>query len=147
MFDALKQPPPRPSLSYLDELVAHLRWLEIFGDKSLVLAGLTPAKVRHFAAEAQVLDAAKLKVISAPKRYTLLLCLIQRAQIQARDDLARTACSRHLPLAVMSTPSRRVSRVADLVDTLPAAARLRWTSGEQSKGIRESAVPCGRRHA
>ena len=53
MFDALKQPPPRPSLSHLDELVSHLRWLDIFGDRSELLAGLTPAKVRHFAAEAQ----------------------------------------------------------------------------------------------
>jgi hypothetical protein len=88
MFDALKQPPPRPSLSHRDELVSHLRWLEMFGDKSHVLAGHTPAKVRHFAAEAQVLDAAELKDITEPKRYTLVLCLIHRAQIQARDDLA-----------------------------------------------------------
>ena len=36
-----------------------------------------------------MLDAAELKDITAPKRYTLLLWLIQRAQIQARDDLAR----------------------------------------------------------
>ena len=33
MFDGLKQPPPRPSLSHLDELVTHLGWLELFGDK------------------------------------------------------------------------------------------------------------------
>jgi hypothetical protein len=44
-FDALKQPPPRPSLPHLDALVSHLRWLEEFGDKSELLAGLTPAKV------------------------------------------------------------------------------------------------------
>ena len=61
MFDALKQQPPRPSLSHLDELVSHLRWLEIFGDKSELLTGLTPAKVRHFAAEAQVLDSAEMR--------------------------------------------------------------------------------------
>jgi hypothetical protein len=75
-------------LSHLDKLVNHLRWLEIFGDETELLAGLTPAKIRHFAAEAQVLDAAELKDITSPKLYTLLLCLIHRAQIQARDDLA-----------------------------------------------------------
>ena len=35
-----------------------------------------------------MLDAAELKDFSPPKRYALLLSLIQRAQIQARDDLA-----------------------------------------------------------
>ena len=87
-FDGLKQPPPRPSLTHLDALGGHLRWLEGFGDKSALLAGLTPAKVRHFAAEAQVLDAAELKDVTPPKRYALLLSLLHRAQIRARDDLA-----------------------------------------------------------
>ena len=75
-------------MSHLDDLVTHLRWLELFGDKSALLDGLSAAKVRHFAGEAQVLDAAELKDITPPKHYTLLLCLVQRAQIQARDDLA-----------------------------------------------------------
>jgi hypothetical protein len=47
MFDALKQPPPRPSLSHLDELVSHLRWL--FGDKSELLAGLVGLTPRRSA--------------------------------------------------------------------------------------------------
>jgi hypothetical protein len=78
------------------QLVTHLGGLELFGDKSALLAGLTPAKVRHFAGEAQVLDAAELKDITPPKRYTLLLCLVQRAQIQARDDLAEMFSKRSL---------------------------------------------------
>jgi hypothetical protein len=47
----------------------------------------------------------------------------------------------------VSAPSRGVPRVADLVDRLPIGPRLRWSSGEQSEGIREPALPCGRRHA
>jgi hypothetical protein len=66
------------------QLVTHLGGLELFGDKSALLAGLTPAKVRHFAGEAQVLDAAELKDITPPKRYTLLLCLVQRADPGSR---------------------------------------------------------------
>jgi hypothetical protein len=45
-------------------------------------------QVGHFAAEARALDAAELKDVAPPKRYTLLLSLIARTQVQARDDLA-----------------------------------------------------------
>jgi hypothetical protein len=74
--DALKQPPPRPSLSHLDALVTHLRRLEEFGDKSELLTGLTRAEVRHFAAEARVLDVDELKAVGPPKRYAMWLSLI-----------------------------------------------------------------------
>ena len=130
MFDALKQAPPRPSLSHLDELVSHLRWLEMFGDKSEFLAGLTPAKVRHFAAEAQVLDAAELKDVTTPKRYTLLLCLIQRAQIQARDDLAEMFLKRIARFHVQAQQELELIRARhralteELVDTLADVLRI-----------------------
>jgi TnpA family transposase len=86
-YHELKRPPRKPTLSHFEALLAHLRWLEQLGDKAPLLAGLTPAKVRHFAAEARALDAAELKDVTPPKRYTLLLCLVHRAQVQARDDL------------------------------------------------------------
>ena len=35
----------------------------------------------------KALDASELRKFTAPKRYTLLLCLIQRARVQALDDL------------------------------------------------------------
>jgi TnpA family transposase len=88
VFNDLKQPPKRPSLAHLDQLLTHLSWLESLGDKTSLLAGIPPGKVRHFAAEAKALDAAELKKVTPPKRYTLLLCLITRAQVQTRDDLA-----------------------------------------------------------
>ena len=88
VYNDLKKSPQRPSLAHLDQLVTHLRWLEGLGDRTSVLAGIPPAKIRHFAAEAKALDAAELKKVTPPKRYTLLLCLITRAQVQARDDLA-----------------------------------------------------------
>jgi hypothetical protein len=50
--------------------------------------------VRRFAAEAHALDAAELKDITPPKRYTLLLCLTHRDQVQARDDLVEMFCKR-----------------------------------------------------
>ncbi len=130
LFDALKQPPPRPSLSHLDDLVTHLRWLELFGDKSALLAGLTPAKVRHFAGEAQVLDAAELKDITPPKRYTLLLCLVQRAQIQARDDLAEMFSKRIARFHAQAQQELELIRARhralteELIDTLADVLRV-----------------------
>jgi len=46
------------------------------------LAQLTPAKVQHFAAEARSLDAAEVRNVGPAKRYTLLLCLMARSQVQ-----------------------------------------------------------------
>jgi len=87
-FNALKRAPKQPSLSHLDNLVGHVRWLQELREPAELLAGVPPAKVRHFAAEARSLDAAELKDVNAPKRYTLLLSLLSRAQVQGRDDLA-----------------------------------------------------------
>jgi hypothetical protein len=87
-FNALKRAPKRPSLSHLDSLVGHVRWLQELREPAELLAGVPPAKVRHFAAEARSLDAGELKDVNAPKRYTLLLSLLGRAQVQGRDDLA-----------------------------------------------------------
>ena len=52
------------------------------------LAGIPHAKIKHFAAESKALDAAELKNFAPPKRYVLVLSMIHRARVQARDDLA-----------------------------------------------------------
>ena len=84
-------------MSHLDDLVTHLRWLELFGDKSALLDGLSAAKVRHFAGEAQVLDAAELKDITPPKRYTLLRawCSVLRFSLA----MTWSRCSRNVSRA------------------------------------------------
>ncbi len=93
-FNALKRPPKQPSLSHLVNLVGHIRWLQELGQPATFLALLTPAKVQHLAAEARSLDAAEVRKVSPAKRSALLLCLIARAQVQGRDDLAETFCKR-----------------------------------------------------
>jgi hypothetical protein len=87
-YNRLKQPPKRPTLSNFEELLAHLGWLETFGDPSRLLDGVPPAKVTHFAAEAKALDAAELNYHAPAKRCTLVLCLLARAQVTCRDDVA-----------------------------------------------------------
>jgi len=89
-FNTLKRAPKRPSLSHLADLVGHVRWLQELKEPAELLAGVPPAKVRHFAAEARSLDAAELKDITAPKRYTLLLSLISRAQPGASSGPRRS---------------------------------------------------------
>jgi hypothetical protein len=93
-FNTLKQPPKQPSLSRLDHLVGHIRWLQELWQPVTFLSQLRPAKVQHLAAEARSLDAAEVRRVGPAKRYSLLLCLIARAQVQGRDDLAETFCKR-----------------------------------------------------
>lgn len=86
-FRHLKDAPKKPSLTHLDLLLEHLEWLESLGDVESPLHGMAPALVQHFAAEAKTLYAGELREMRAPKRYTLLLGLIQRMRVRTRDDV------------------------------------------------------------
>jgi TnpA family transposase len=94
IFNALKLVAKRPSHHHLDEILAHLTWLESLGQFAPILDGVPPLKLQHFAAEAKALDAAELKDITLPKRLTLLVCLIHRMQTQTRDALVDMFCKR-----------------------------------------------------
>ena len=87
-YNRLKHLPKPPSLSHLQEWLDQLEWLVSLGDVEGPLAGLPPLKIKHFAAEAKALDAHELKDFVPPKRATLLLSLIRRQRVQARDELA-----------------------------------------------------------
>jgi len=88
VYNRLKQLPKRPTLTHLQEWLEHLAWLMSLGEVDTPLVGLPLIKRKHFAAEAKALDAAEMKDFTAPKRYTLVLCLIQRMRTQTRDQLA-----------------------------------------------------------
>lgn len=88
LFFTLKQLPKRSSLEHLQDLLDHIVKLSDTVGADHHLTGIPYAKVKHFAAEAKALDAAELKKFAPPKRYVLLLSLIHRARVQARDDLA-----------------------------------------------------------
>jgi len=87
-LNALKEPPKRATLTHAQEWHGHLVWLLSFGDMARLLAGVPAAKVLHFAAEARALDADGLHDVAPAKRVTLLVCLLHRAQVTARDALA-----------------------------------------------------------
>lgn len=88
VYNRLKQVPKQPTLTHLQEWFDHLTWLLSLGAVEHPLGGLPPLKRKHFALEAKALDAAEMKDFTAPKRYALILCLIQRMRTQTRDQLA-----------------------------------------------------------
>ena len=87
-YQRLKQLPKSPTLTHVQDWITQLEWLESYGSFDPLLAELPPLKRKHFAAEAKALDAAELKDFAPPKRYTLLVCLLHRMQVQCRDQLA-----------------------------------------------------------
>ncbi len=86
-FNRLKEPPRSVTLTHMREWQAHLAWLLALGETARPLAGIPPAKVRHFAAESRALNADGLRDMAPSKRHALLLCLLHRAQVTARDAL------------------------------------------------------------
>ncbi|MBB1059262.1 Tn3 family transposase [Marilutibacter spongiae] len=87
-LQAIKRLPKRSSLQHFQELIDHIAQLgELVGDEQH-LAEVPELKRKHFAAEARALDAAELRDFGPAKRHALLLCLIHRARVQTRDDLA-----------------------------------------------------------
>jgi TnpA family transposase len=86
-YNDLKKLPQKSSRNHLNDLIAHLTWLETLGEIAPYLQGLTRAKIKHFTSEAKALSASEMKDITLTKQLTLLLCLIYSAQVQTRDYL------------------------------------------------------------
>lgn len=133
-YHALKQQPKRPSRSHLHELLDHSAWLDGLGVVDQFLIDIPPLKRQHFAAECKALDAAELKDVALPKRLTLILCLIQQTQVQARDDLAEMCIKRlrrihvqgkeeleHLRDRQQETTEHLVGTLADVLGVLDGA--------------------------
>lgn len=84
----LKQLPKRSSLEHLQRLLDHIVRLSNTVGADHHLDGIPHTKIKHFAAEARILDVAELKDFNSAKRHVFLLSLIHRTRIKARDDLA-----------------------------------------------------------
>jgi len=86
-WNALKSDPGKPTLSALRELVVHLDWLTKQNIAAMAFATVPDLKVRHFAAEAKSLDAARMSEMEPHKRYTLAAALIKMQVARTLDDL------------------------------------------------------------
>lgn len=66
-----------------------IAWLDEIGDFSLAVAGIPASKLRSLANQTMALDASALRNDTLPeKRYTLIVALLNRMRVRARDDLA-----------------------------------------------------------
>lgn len=88
-LNVLKALPKSPTARNLGELQERLLWLMAFEETERLLEGIANRKVTHLlAAQARALDAAELKGIGPEKRRAMLVCLIHRAKVTARDGLS-----------------------------------------------------------
>lgn len=87
-WDQLKSLPKSARRQHVQSRLEHLEGLQRFDDVIPALHAIPPAKVRHWAAEARSLDASEMRKMSPEKRRALLVCLIARAQVTTRDDMA-----------------------------------------------------------
>jgi Domain of unknown function (DUF4158) len=131
LFFAIKQLPKRSSLMHLQDLLDHIVNLSDTVGSDQHLQDIPYAKIKHFAAEAKALDAAEIKKFSPPKRYVLILSMIHRARIQARDDLANMFIKRisqihrrgkdeleRLRIKFRQKTEHLVATLADVIDVL-----------------------------
>ncbi|GAC1646145.1 MAG: hypothetical protein NVS4B9_38090 [Ktedonobacteraceae bacterium] len=86
-FDRIKDAPRSATLTHLDEWLSRLVWLQSLGNVEPLLEGVRAAKITHLAQEARSLYPSDLLDFTAPKRYTLLACLIFQAVVSTRDEI------------------------------------------------------------
>jgi TnpA family transposase len=87
-FQAIKALPKRATKKHLEALLDQLAWLNTLGDVEAPLQQVPTSKLRHLAHQAALLDADDLRRTTASRRYALMLALIHRMRVRARDDLA-----------------------------------------------------------
>jgi TnpA family transposase len=84
----LKKPARSPTWSHFREQKEQLAWVDDLGPTAEWLADVAAAKVGDFAGEAEAADAPGMRDYEPVKRAVLLACLVRKAQMRARDDLA-----------------------------------------------------------
>ncbi|MEU7377571.1 Tn3 family transposase [Streptomyces albidoflavus] len=94
LFNALKQNPGRATWSHFRRLKGHLEWVDGLGDPDKWLEGVASTKVADFAGEAEAQDAGTLKDYTEARRVALIACLVAKARMRARDDVATMFCKR-----------------------------------------------------
>ncbi|MFF4756663.1 Tn3 family transposase [Streptomyces sp. NPDC002514] len=83
-----------PSWSHFKRLLTQLDWVDALGDTVVWMDGVASRKITDFAGEADSLDASELKAYAPVKRVALVPCLVHKARMRVRDDLATMLCKR-----------------------------------------------------
>ena len=88
LWHQVKKDPGRPTLKNLKKLVEHHVWLQQFQPSVDVSLLLPDAKLRQFAADADSMDAARIKGLELIRRDTLAAALLTVNAAKVLDDLA-----------------------------------------------------------
>lgn len=126
LWNVLKQEPGSPTLTHLKVWLDRQAWLATYRIGSQVLNGIPDVKVRHFAAEARTLDAARMLEMEPRKRLTLAVSLLHVQSARVLDDLAEMLIKRVSVIhqkgkdALADYQIRNRQRADDLVQTLRA---------------------------
>lgn len=87
LWNQVKQEPGKPTLTQLRQWIERSQWLSQLRFAKAAIEALPESKFRHFAEEAQTLDAAQMKELPANKRYTLAVALLHSQYACCLDDL------------------------------------------------------------
>ncbi|MFJ9683683.1 DUF4158 domain-containing protein [Streptomyces sp. NPDC101194] len=93
-YNKLKQSAKAPTWSHFRDQAEHLGWVDELGETGVWLTGIASGKITDFAGEAEAADAPGLRDYSLVKRLALLVCLVHKARMRARDDLTTMFCKR-----------------------------------------------------
>ena len=87
-FNQMKALPASYSLLWVRHWEEHMDRLDNILDPNPILADLPSTKIEQFASQAYQMEISDIKgVLTAEKRYTLLLCLLYQMQVRTRDQL------------------------------------------------------------
>jgi head-tail adaptor len=87
-WDHLKSEPGQPTVKRIQAFLVHLDWLRKQVTSTNPLAGMPAVKLQRFAAEAWVLNVARMKELTEEKRFALAAALLFRQLARAYDDAA-----------------------------------------------------------
>jgi hypothetical protein len=145
-WEQIKQDAGSPTLRHLRERLDHLAWLEARNIGAAYLAGIPDVKIKHFAAEAKTLDAARMRELEPAKRATLTIALLAVQTARTRDDLAELFIKRMLSIhqqareALAAYRERHAQQTDALISTfrdVVAAYRSEGTATQRFAAIDE----------
>lgn len=93
-WNTLKQEPGSPTLTHFKVWLDRRAWLAGYRVGPQALGGIPDVKIRHFAAEARTLDAARMLEMEPRKRLTLAVSLVNVQSARVLDDLAEMLVKR-----------------------------------------------------
>jgi TnpA family transposase len=123
-WNNLKQEPGSPTLTHLKVWLDRQAWLAKYRIEERVFDSVPDVKIRHFAAEARSLDAARMLEMEAQKRLTLAASLLRVQSARVLDDLAEMLIKRMSTIhqrgkeALADYHVRNRQRADELVQTL-----------------------------